>query len=517
MQSPEAQTFNTSRLERASAVITRSLGMTTNVMENIDRLVTDLSVDSALLRKELKELMILLHGTAKDAQRIVIAIPRLTRILREAGAIVLSYRLATLRNQFSGHKKTKSLLHTRNAQRLYTMCANLGGTLIKFAQLVSTRGDLLPAAYIEELSQLQDQAPTVESHLIVERIENELGAPIAELFSHFDPQPLAAASLAQVHGGKLLDGTEVVIKVQLPGVEELVLTDLLAIRIVAKWLDEWFPTLDLITTAEELTRSIGAELDYAEEAKSAINFQTRFKNDDEIAIPSIVLSHSSARVLTMERFRGIQLSEYLDHAKKKGQQGEQCIDQTLTRLIRFYGTSIFRHGVFHSDPHAGNFMVLKDGRLGILDFGSVEHQPPEVRLGYGRFVSAMMRMDTSAMSEELKNLGFEAKTSTPNAIDAFANQILFTFAKDLSVSFAEIDPIDHFSKIQKLAKDSPIRRIPHNFVMLSRVLLALSGFMLRYKPRLHLPTLLLPYLAECMAEAASAQSQNDDRQEVRSL
>ncbi len=486
---------------RAALVARAGFHLTANVLGNTERLVSDLLDDSASLARDAAALAPLLHRSAVDVQRVAVAMPRLTRILRDAGMVLLSLRFARMRAQTMRPGEARAMMeavHERSAERLYTLCAELGAGLVKLGQLASTRADILPAPYVRELSRLQDAAPPVPFEEIAARVEAELGAPLADLFEAFEEEPLATASLAQVHGALLPGGREVVVKVQIPGVEERVLTDLLAIRVLARWASDLFPGVDLATVADELARSVVAELDYVSEADAAEAFGARFAADPRVVVPDVVRSHTTARVLTLERLHGARLGDRLAAAEAEGRSGEVAIDGILGALIDFYGVSILRHGVFHSDPHPGNFLVLPGERLGVLDFGSVTEQAPTARSGYGRIVASMMQADPRGLARELSALGFGSRDGDVAALEAFAAELLAVVATDLMGSLAELDPAEQLEKTLRLAQSSPINRIPADFVMVGRVLVALSGFVLRYRPRLSLPALLLPYLAEAL-------------------
>lgn len=489
---------------RAALVARAGFHLTANVLDNTERLVTDLLDDSGALAREAAALAPFVYRGALDVQRVAVAMPRLTRILRDAGLVLLTLRFAQKRVPSMRPAEARAVLeavHERCAERLYTLCVDLGAGLVKLGQLASTRADILPTPYVRELSRLQDAAPPVPFEEIAARVEAELGAPLSERFASFDEQPLATASLAQVHGARLHDGREVVVKVQLPGVEERVLTDLLALRVLARWASDLVPKLDLTTIADELARSVIAELDYIAEADAAEAFRVRFEADPRVIVPEVVRSHTTPRVLTLERLRGARLGDRLAEAEVAGPAGEETIDRVLGALIDFYGVSILRHGVFHSDPHPGNFLVLDGERLGVLDFGSVTEQAPAARAGYARIVAAMMQGDAPAVAAQLAALGFDSAAGDPSVLEDFAADLLALVASDLMGSLAALDPAEQLEKTLRLARTSPITRIPGDFVMVGRVLVALSGLVLRYRPRLSLPALLLPYLAEALESA----------------
>ena len=227
----------------------------------------------------------------------------------------------------------------------------------------------MPPEYHEELAKLQDAAPPVSSDAVEEVVTAELGQPVEEMFASFDREPLAAASIGQAHAATLRDGTEVVVKVRRPGVVEKIEEDLrilqsLAVRANHRW--EIAEQYDVVALAQEFAQTLRAELDYVREARNAERFAENFADDPGVHVPRVFWETSTSRVLTLERLRGIKVSdvEALD-AAGIGRK------ELAERAARITLDMIFEHGFFHADPHPGNFFVEPDGTLGIIDFGMV--------------------------------------------------------------------------------------------------------------------------------------------------
>jgi len=242
------------------------------------------------------------------------------------------------------------------AVRLRYTLERLGPTFVKLGQAASTRSDLIPDDYITELRKLQDDVAPFPDAQAFALIESELGAPIDEVFAEFDRSPLAAASLGQVYRAALPDGTAVVVKVQRPGVQDSVDTDLDILLTQARF----------VAAHSELANAVRGELDYTQEARNAERLGDAFADDDTVAFPRVHWEYSTGRVLTLDRFEGVPINrpDLLD---------DSGADRpTLAkRGIYAYLEQIFVHGFYHADPHPGNLFALPDGRVGFTDFGRI--------------------------------------------------------------------------------------------------------------------------------------------------
>ena len=237
----------------------------------------------------------------------------------------------------------------------------LGPTFIKIGQLFSTRSDLFPAEFVEELSKLQDRVPAFSGERAIETVERELGGTIDELFAEFDPKPIAAASLGQVHVAKLHTGETVVVKVQRPGLRRLFDIDLENLRVVAEQLDkgdEGDGSRDFKGIYEECARILYEEIDYINEGRNADRFRRNFKPESWVRVPKVFWQRTSAAVMTMEYLPGPKVTD-LKAIERAG------LDAKLIakRATEAYLIQILRHGFFHADPHPGNIAIGADGSL----------------------------------------------------------------------------------------------------------------------------------------------------------
>jgi ubiquinone biosynthesis protein len=437
------------------------------------------------------------------------ATPRFSRLVQELTRLALAYRIHQLRERFMSPEAAEQAhqdLHRRWAERLYALCIELRGGVLKVGQFASSRMDLLPAPYVETLSRLQDRVPPIPVEEIAARIEQELSAPPEELFDSFEPEPLAAASLAQVHAA-VLEGEPVAVKVQLPGIEETVEIDLAALKVMAGVLqDLLLPHLDLRTVAEELERSIIKELDYEREARVAGELAESFAAASGVRVPRVHETRSSRRVLTMERCTGDRLVSFLDacEAGTDGRSREE-LDRLFEILLRATCAQVLEHGLYQADPHPGNFLVdtTQSGPvLALLDFGAFTRFSDEQRRAYAELAGAILARDHDRVAAQLQDLGFRTQSGDDANLLRFSEMLMDIFRPDPNVALADLDPQAAFEEALALARANPVR-IPHDFVLLGRVFAALGGLVLRYRPQLNLFALLAPHLAAVMAPTPS--------------
>lgn len=255
------------------------------------------------------------------------------------------------------------------AQHLRLALEELGPTFIKLGQILSMRDDLLPPDYIRELSMLREHVPPVDADAIIAVIEQELAAPIEELYETFDRVPLASASIGQVHGATLRGGRQVVVKIQKPGVPERINEDLQVFHQLASFAQRHSPLAeqyDLVDLADEFSWTLSNELDYLREGRNADAFRSDFAESVDIVVPEVFWDLTTGRVLTMERIDGLRINDLagLDAAGID----RPALAQRAARIIL---DEVFLHRFFHADPHPGNFAVQPDGRIAAYDFGMV--------------------------------------------------------------------------------------------------------------------------------------------------
>lgn len=284
------------------------------------------------------------------------------------------------------------------AERIRLWLDELGPTFVKLGQILSTRPDLIPHDVIVELKKLQDEVEPVPFDAIRPQVEAELGAPIEERFSRFEETPLAAASIAQVHRAWLPDGRLVAVKVQRPGIEGTIRTDLAILYDMARLLRAVWSGADLadpVLIVREFERSILRELDFVQEAHLTDEFRQNLRGLEGVRVAKVEWDHTTRRVLTMEFFEGVKLSD--DEALDAAGHDRVHLAKVLARVTM---ESIFKHGLVHADPHPGNLLVLEDGALALIDFGMVGR--------YDRHTIRMLR----ALALDLARRDFDALAAT---------------------------------------------------------------------------------------------------------
>lgn len=293
------------------------------------------------------------------------------------------------------------------AVRLRLALGELGVTFIKLAQMASTRADLVPTEFITELSKLQDAAPPVPLEAVLRTITEELGRPVEQCFRRFDAQPLASASIGQVHAAWLPDGTPVVVKVRRPGVVEEVERDLQILDRVTAWAQvhtAFGRDHDLLPIVAEFAWTIRNELDYVHEGRNAERLARAFMDDPSVWIPGVHWSHTTARVLTLDRVGGIKVSD-LDGIDRIGVPRRAIAENA----VRMFLHQLLELGFFHADPHPGNFFIQPDGAIAVVDFGMVGRVSEPVRGHLLRAGLAALEQDPESLAEELFALGVAGK------------------------------------------------------------------------------------------------------------
>lgn len=286
------------------------------------------------------------------------------------------------------------------ARRFRKMLEELGPTFVKVGQILSTRRDLLPAVFIEELSLLQDQVPPLPFEDVKKAVETGLGDSIENLFAHFEESALASASIAETHLARLHDGTEVVVKVQRPGIADTIRSDLDLLFLFAKFLEATIAEMELYAPGEivaALDDGLTMELDFYKEASNLEQFAENFKDNLDVKIPHLFRSHSGRTVMTMERVSGRKVAE-IEPESEEGRRYTKVFIETLYLMI-------FEYGLFHADPHPGNAFITDDGQLALIDFGLCGYLTPSQQDHLITLIVAVIAGDVDGTARALLRMG----------------------------------------------------------------------------------------------------------------
>ncbi|MGH8012595.1 MAG: ABC1 kinase family protein [Candidatus Binataceae bacterium] len=419
-----------------------------------------------------------------------------------ATRIYLGYKTIQLRGRWFGDKHQEARYRRqdlRAARATYNASIRLEGLLIKAGQFVATRADILPDEWVSTLAALHDLVPPRPFALIRRQVENELGRPLSELFTEFEPVPIAAASLAQVHRALTRGGRPCAVKVQYPHIEGIVRADLRNLMFTLRLLARLEPDFDFRILARELLKYLPMELDFLNEARNCEIISHNFAGQDDVIIPRIYHDLSTRRVLTMELLDGIRVTDVAG-LERAG------IDKRMVaqKLIEIFAEQILRDGFFHADPHPGNILVRPGPRIVLLDFGLAKDFPPAFRDAMVRLTYAILISNQPAIIEAFHDLGFRTRDDSPETLLMLANLFLGNSVKR-NRAYADRELIQEFSEeLPRTLRANPIVEIPADVLLVNRVMGLLSGIGKTLDSHVNLFATLMPYVQRLMAAQASA-------------
>ena len=384
------------------------------------------------------------------------------------------------------------------AKELTDLLVELGPAFVKAGQALSTRPDIIPVVLLEELSQLQDQLPGFEGDKAMELIEEDLEKNIKNIFHEIDKEPISAASLGQVHKAILKNGDTVAVKVQRPGLREQITLDLYIVRNIAYWLKNNIGLIrsDLVALIDELGKRVFEEMDYINEANNAEKFRQMHEKNKKIAVPKIYKEFTSKRVLTMEWIEGKKLTN-LEDVKQLGIDPNEMIEIGVQCSLE----QLLEHGFFHADPHPGNLLALKDGRLCYLDFGMMSEVSRDSRSGLIQAVVHLVNKNFDKLSHDFVKLGFLSnEVNLEPIVPAF--QDVFINAIEEGVSKMDFKSVtDDMSGIMY---KFPFK-LPPYYALIIRSLITLEGIALSVDPNFKILGAAYPYFARRLMEDPDPQ------------
>ncbi|EDX74394.1 ABC1 family protein [Coleofasciculus chthonoplastes PCC 7420] len=375
----------------------------------------------------------------------------------------------------------------------------LGPTFIKVGQLFSTRSDLFPGEYVEELSKLQDRVPAFNYDQVEAIVKKDLGKSVSELFDNFDPIPLAAASLGQVHKAQLQSGEEVVVKVQRPGLRKLFTIDLQILKGIARYFQnhpDWGRGRDWMGIYEECCRILWEEIDYLSEGRNADTFRRNFRTYDWVKVPRVYWRYTSNRVLTLEYAPGIKISHY-EALEAAG------LDRKLLAQLgaRAYLQQLLNDGFFHADPHPGNIAVSPEGSLIFYDFGMMGRIKANVREGLMQTLFGVAQKDASRVVESLVALGALSPVDDMGPVRRSIQYMLDHF---MDKPFEQQSVSEISDDLYEIAYGQPFR-FPATFTFVMRAFSTLEGVGKGLDPEFNFMEVAKPFALQIMTNGNSPE------------
>ncbi len=385
-----------------------------------------------------------------------------------------------------GHRK-RDIPYTA-PEHLRMVFEELGPTFIKLGQILSTRPDLLPEEYTYELTKLQDRIPPCPADEIKAVIEEELGRQIGEIFRSFEETPLASASIGQVHRAVLKDGTPVVVKVQKPGVEKRIREDLEILEeVVQRLKDHWEPAKkwNLEGLLEEFSYTLRNELDYIREGRNAETFRKNFLKDKNLYIPEVFWDYTTQKVLVMEEIKGVKISD-IEGIRSYGLDPSEI----ARKGAEIYMHMFFRDGFFHGDPHPGNFIILADGRIALLDFGMVGVMDDLMRMNFVQLMYGIVKGDMSLVMDALRDLGIQGDPK---------KETMLRKELELLFSYYLLQPVSEL-RLSKVVNETfrIVHRynisLPSDLFLLMKTIGMAEGLLSSLDPGFRMITVIEPYI-----------------------
>ncbi len=379
--------------------------------------------------------------------------------------------------------------------RIRCMLEELGPAFIKLGQLLSIRSDLLPDEIIKELELLQDQVPQVPVKEIKAKIEQDFGRPAEEVFDYFNEQCVAAASIGQVYEAVLLTGESVMVKVQRPGIKEIVDTDLAILKDLSRAIEqryEWAQYYNVTEIVDELSESIRRELDYLEEARNTETVQMQFADCEQIKVPEIYDDYTTSHILTMEKIDGVKVNELHNMVASREEKR-----QIAELLVSSFITQILKEGFFHGDPHPGNILYVPEKKqLVFIDFGQVGRLSAGMRYDSADMMMGIMQDEPEKIVKSIFRMAY-----VPSDVDEkhFHDEVEW-ISKQLSRSNGGNINLGLVVKDLFAAAQEHRIILPKEMTMMGKALITIDGIISDIDPELDMISLARPYGEQLMRE-----------------
>ncbi len=392
-----------------------------------------------------------------------------------------------------GQRPSREEMRATSARRFRETLSELGPTFIKLGQILSARPDILPRDFIAELSLLQDRAASMPVATVLKLIEKGLGRPANELFASIDDEPMASASIAQVHRARLPSGEDVVVKVQRPGIEEQIRSDTDLLFYLARFLEGVIEETGIYTPTGIVTEFRNAmllELDFENEARNIEEFARSHASRPYVVIPKLYRDLSSRTVITMEELKGVKLKTVLDSPGFPGVDRKQLARNVLEASFQ----QLFTDGLFHGDPHPGNVIVMEGNRIGLLDFGLVGRLSRQMQETIIVLVLAIALREPDTVARLLYKVGVPDDRIN---LQQFRQQIHDMLERYTGLKLSEVDPGALMSELVDLAMKYRIK-IPKEYAVLSKASATTEGIVRQLDPELDVTQAALPYARQLL-------------------
>jgi len=385
------------------------------------------------------------------------------------------------------------------AKRASQAMQELGPTFVKLGQFLSTRPDILPPVYLDEFTKLQDEVEPFPAEKAREIVEEELGAPIRDLFAVFEDEPIASGSIAQVHKAATVAGEDVVVKVRRPGISRTISDDLGLLEMLAERLEEYIPETRVIRPrmiVEELGRHLRRELDFLQEASATEYFHATFADSEKYHGPKVFWNLTTASVLTMERLSGRRISQFVEHGAAEEKKHLAAV------LFDLYMKQFFEMGYFHADPHPGNILIEDDLTINIIDFGLSGRLTDDLQGDLGTALLALKMKDVDLLAAVLEDLGVFTDQTDRSQVKTDILGLMDTY---IGMPLGKIDIGDAFGKFTEISRRNALF-LPRSFALMGKTLVTVAGLASALDPDFDAISALEPYVKMLIRRKFSYES-----------
>lgn len=413
-------------------------------------------------------------------------------------------KLVPKRTQLTWRRKDVPVLEYTRWERIRMVFEELGATFVKLAQVLSDRPDILPEALIKEFQKLQANVPAFEFSDVKKTIQSETGKQIDEIYDYFDENVIGSASIGQVHRARLKTGEEVVVKIQRPGVKELVETDLRLLTEFVKRSEAYFEKhgiTNLIDIVKTFEKTMQKEMDYNHEARNIEQFRLYYKKKKNFYVPRAYKDYTTEKVLVIEYAEGCKITNL-----QQLRSWNLNLEKVAENGMHIYLTQIFEHGFFHADPHPGNIIIKKNGTICLIDFGMVGKLMKRDKYAIAGIFIGMAQKNPEKMATNLRKLAFSHNIKDRRIFENDVNEIIEDFA---SLDVSEGSMADLLPRLQKLVYDYKMQ-MPGSMFLILRALAILEGIGKTVHPKLNIYDFLKPYGAKIIKEQYSVENISEE-------